>query len=376
MRILIAPDKFKASLTAGEAAAAISRGILRVFPDAVIGRVPAADGGEGTASALASAMDGEMVVCDTCDALGRKLRAEYGWIPHAKTAVLEMSQAAGLWRLAEGERDPLETSTLGVGRMLRDAVRRGAEKILLGLGGSATNDAGCGMGAALGWRFLDAEGGELFPSPSALRKLAEVEPPDPFPARGFRVTGLCDVRNPLLGDRGASAVFGPQKGASEQTIAELEDILGRVADIVERALGKTFRETPGAGAAGGLGFGILAFAAGRLEPGFKTIAAMLDLPEKIRAADLVVTAEGKLDRQTGEGKVPDGVAALARGAGKPVIAFGGALEHEDHLHQHFDALIPLANRPMGLDESRDRAAELLEAAAERAARLIRIGKTL
>lgn len=376
MQIFVAPDKFKGSLTASQVIHAIRSGWLEAMPDAVFSALPIADGGEGTVEAFLQA-GAEAIQVPAVDALGRSLDAKIAWLASEKTAIVEMSSAAGLTLLQETERNPLRTTTYGVGLLLLEAVRLGAKKILLGLGGSATNDAGGGMAEALGWRFFNQENVEISGlCPLRFHEVTRILPPEePFPAE---VIGLSDVCSPLLGGEGCSAVFAPQKGASPEDVLHLEQILFQFV----KTLGLVSLETEtmqyqlGAGAAGGLGFGVLAFTGGKLRPGFETIAEILHLEDFVRKADIVITAEGRMDRQTLQGKGPAGVAQVARKFLKPVIAFCGGLEDERELLVQFDACLPIADKPLSLKECFLRAEELLEAAAKRTARLIQLGKSL
>lgn len=365
MRILVAPDKFKASLSASEAAEAIRNGLAEALPDASIRCVPLADGGEGTVQVFTDALGGSLIEANAHDALGRPIRAIYGWNDAQKLAVIEMSAASGLWRIPGAERDPWRASTLGTGELIRDAIQRGARRILVGLGGSATSDAGAGMAAALGVQFLDAAGAALDPVPVNFPNIARVVPSSlSFP----EIFALSDVDNPLLGPQGAAHVFGPQKGVTDP--AALDDVLRHFADVVTRDVGSDFREIPGAGAAGGLGFGLLSFCQATIRSGFDELSALLDLPGLVRESDLVITAEGSLDPQTLGGKGPAGIARLARDAGRPVFAMAGVLRDEDRLHEIFDACLAIADRPMSAEESMHDAQSLLTRAARRLGRMI------
>jgi len=300
-------------------------------------------------------------------------RKDARWWRQDDTAWIEAARICGLAALAENERDPLTATSAGVGEALLAARHAGTRRIFICLGGSATNDAGCGMAHALGFKFYDKQGSPFDPQPSELSRLERIEPPpEPF---GIEVTGLTDVQNPLLGPAGASRVYGPQKGASPQDVERLEEALARVATIAARDLDAPDPATPGAGAAGGLGFGVMAFLGGSLRGGFETIAGITNLPAAIAAADLVVTGEGRIDDQTAAGKAPAGVARLARAAGKPVIAFGGSVSLTGDL-ELFDAVIPIANGPVTLEESMQQAGPLLHSAAARTARLLHLGKLL
>ena len=362
-RLLIAPDKFKGSLTAPGAAAAIARGITTARPDATLVSMPIADGGEGTAEAICAALGGRWITVPVSDPLGRAIAARYAWLEN-KVAVIDMSEASGLWRLSIAERDPLHASTLGTGQLLADAIRRGASKILVGLGGSATNDGGIGMAAALGYEFLGRDGKRLKAVPANLADLAGIKAPGAAPRA--TIIGLCDVQNPLTGERGASRTYGPQKGADPQTVKWLDDHLGRLADIVARDLRCDFRATPGAGAAGGLGFGLLSFCGATLRPGFETLAEILQLEKAIAASDFIITGEGRIDTQTLEGKGPAGVAALARKHGKPVIAFAGSVADDPRIATVFDHVFAITPPSLPLDEALRDAPRLLENCAAEA----------
>ena len=372
MRILIAPDKFKGSLSAPAAAEAIARGVRTVWPDAEVEMSPIADGGEGFAESLVLALGAEWVTLRTSDALGRPVDGRYGWLEREKLAVIEMSEASGLHRIAPAEREPLRADTFGTGVLLADAVSRGAKRVLLGLGGSATTDGGVGLARALGFRFLNA-GGQPFPiSPGTMVSLARIEPPPDL--RLPEIIAACDVQNPLLGARGTARVYAPQKGADARAVEMLEGSMTRLADVCAASLGCDHREVAGAGAAGGLGFGLLTFCVAHIRPGFEIVAETLHLAERVAAADLVITGEGRIDDQTLDGKGPAGVAALAKRAGKRVIAFGGAVTAVAENAGVFDALIPIADRPLSIAEAMGEAAVLLERASARAMRLIAIGR--
>jgi len=367
MRILIAPDKFKGSLTAREAAEAIRAGFSRVFPQAAIECVALADGGEGLLDVFSGQGDGEFRKVIVRDALGRPVEALYLLTEiEGKTAgIIESSQACGIWRIAPAERDLPNSSSFGVGELILAAAAAGAERILVGLGGSATNDAGLGMAEALGFRFEDSHGNAVRAIPSRFTDIRMIHPPStPHPPP---ITAACDVRNPLLGPRGSTRVYGPQKGMRPEDAERLEDGHRHVAELVKRCLGKDHAGTPGAGAAGGLGFGLLSFCDATLRSGFDCIADFLSLEDKIRGASLVVTGEGGMDAQTLEGKVPAGVAKIARRHGVPVVALAGNLADEEMLSPHFDAMASLVSGPMTVEEACENAAILLEKAALRMA---------
>jgi glycerate kinase len=374
LRILVAPDKFKGSLTAMEAVDAICEGFDRALPDVRLHKLPLADGGEGTAELFVRSFGGQMVECETTDPLGRQITATYGWTPSMHQAVIEMSAASGLWRLREEEYDPLQATTFGTGTLMIDAARRGAKRIIVGLGGSATNDAGAGAALALGARFLDERGSPLTPSPRNFHEIARVE----RPSRVFvpEVVVISDVRIPLLGDHGASHGYGPQKGASPETVDLLERALRHLADVIQRDLFCDFRSTAGSGAGGGLGFGLQSFLGAKIRSGFDTFAELMELDRLIGEVDLVVTGEGLLDPQTLDGKGPGGIAHLAQRARKPVIAFAGAIRSDRRLEDFFDATFALANGPMAAADSIRDAKVLLVRAAERVARLIALSRNL
>ncbi len=360
MRFLVCPDKFKGSLTALEAAEAIGRGLSRALPGCEVVAKPIADGGEGTAEALVAALGGRWETQLVHDPLGREVEARYGVLP-GNAAILDMSEASGLWRLALDERDPLRASTFGTGELIFAALRGGVRKIFVGLGGSATNDGGIGMAAALGFRFLDSTGRELPPVPANFLSMARIVAPSAPIA--VEIVALSDVTNPLTGEQGASRVFGPQKGADPAAVAALDAGLARLADLARRDLGCDFREAPGAGAAGGLGFGLMSFCGATVQPGFETVARILGMEAQLGACDAVVTGEGSLDAQTLSGKGPAGVAAMARRQGKPVYAFAGRVADDPRIGQTFDGVFAITPLGMPLAEAMREAPRLLELAA-------------
>ena len=385
MRILIAPDKFKGALNARDAAQNIAKGLLDVLPDAQIEVVPMADGGEGTAEAVCDAPDCYWLECKAHDPLGREIEARYGWIDHEKVAVIEMSEVAGMRRLSETEREPLRATTFGVGEMILDATKHSANEIIIGLGGSATNDGGFGMARALGYRFL-SNAKELARTVSDLQSLTKIEPPavagvspanstmqPPRLALQLNITAAVDVKNPLLGENGATRVFGPQKGGSKSDLDNLERALTRLADVVATEFGFDYRNEAGAGAAGGLGFGLLSFCGARIRPGFEVVAEAVGLEAKMKAADVVITGEGSLDRQTLEGKTPAGVARLARKLGKPVFAIVGRASEDQQLREIFDGIYQNARSGMSEQENMKRAAELLRENARELAETFSVG---
>lgn len=372
MRVLVAPDKFKGSLTAVEAAARIADGWREVFHDADISLHPVADGGDGTLEAVAGSIGGCWKTAGTLDARGRPSQAAWLWEPESRAAWIESARVCGLAALGPRERDPLTATSAGLASMIRAALAEGAQTVFLCLGGSATNDGGSGMASALGFTFRDAGNTPFEPVPHALLRLSNIECPPSM--TGLEVVALTDVRNPLLGPHGASHTYAPQKGAAPGDVGRLDAALARLARIAARDLGAPDPGIPGTGAAGGLGFGAMAFLDADLRNGFDTIAAMTNLEAAIARADLVITGEGKIDAQTASGKAPAGVARLARARGKPVIALAGSIPPA--YDQAFDALVPLANSPMTIEDSMRSAGPLLQAAAARAARLVRVGTIL
>jgi glycerate 2-kinase len=356
VKILIAPDKFKGSLSAREVAENIAKGLRDVLPEATIDIVPMADGGEGTAEVICDALGGSWVNCAAHDPIGREIDARYGWIQKRKLAVMEMNEAAGMRRLCESERDPLRANTFGVGEMLFDAAQRGADQIVIGLGGSATNDGGFGMARALGFRFF-GDDKELAGGVSALQKLTRIEKPNALSLP--EIIAAADVRNPLLGENGATRVFGPQKGAGKDESDLLERALTNLADIVSKDLRIDCRNEPGAGAAGGLGFGLVSFCSAQIRSGFDIVAESIGLESKMKNVDLVITGEGSLDRQTLEGKTPAGVARLARKLGKRVFAIVGRATENRQVRGIFDGVYQNARPGMSEKENMARAADLL-----------------
>lgn len=357
MRFLLALDKFKGSLTAKEASEAVVRGLRRGGFEGEIEVCPIADGGEGFTEAVLTALGGDWCDVPVHDAQGREVVARYGVIKRGghKEAIMEMSAASGLAMVSDLPLDPLTASTHGTGEMMRHAIAQGAERILIGIGGSATNDAGTGMAAALGWSFLDEMGNPLRDLPASLEKVHRIEPGETL---NCDVVVACDVCNPLLGETGCSAVYGPQKGVKD--VKFFDERLRRVAEIVHRDLGCDHREVPGAGAAGGLGYGLMTFCKAKLQSGFDMVAELTGLQARIRRTDVVITGEGRLDSQTLHGKGPMGVAEMARELGKRVYGIGGIVEDNATLRESFDGLFAVKPSAMPIPEAIARAAELLE----------------
>lgn len=372
MKVVIAPDSFKESLSAAEVASAIAAGLREVWPHAELLCRPMADGGEGTVDALLAATGGEYRESRVRGPLGAPLLAHWGWLPAERCALIEMAAASGLQRVPPAERDVLRACSHGTGELIRAALDAGAVRIVLGLGGSATNDGGSGMLRALGVHLEDAAGRPLPPGGAALAQLARIDASglDPRLA-GVAVEVACDVDNPLCGPRGASAVFGPQKGADAAQVAQLDAALARFADCCATALGRNERERPGSGAAGGMGFAARTFLQASFRPGIELVAEVAGLEAALVGADLAITGEGRLDRQTLHGKTPLGVAALARRHGVPVVALAGSLgDGYQALYRHgIAAAFSLVPGPMDLAEALAEAPRLLR---ERAADLARL----
>lgn len=325
MKVVVAPNAFKGSLTASQAAAAIARGVREAFPEAEVIEVPVADGGDGTVEALVSAHRGTFLTAQVDGPLGDPVQATYGLIDGGRTGVVELATSSGLALIPAERRDPRKASTGGFGQLLIAARNSGASTLIAGIGGSATNDGGAGMAQALGYRLLDSAGVELPGGGAALARLERIDPSGLDQAwRSVNVVVASDVTNPLIGPNGASAVYGPQKGADDEMIRELDAALGKLAAVIERDLGKRVADVPGAGAAGGAGAGLMAFLDARLEPGAPLIVTASGFDEKLPGADLVITGEGRVDSQTAYGKAPGEVAKRAQGARIPVLLIAGS----------------------------------------------------
>jgi glycerate kinase len=321
----VAPNSFKGSLSASEAASAIARGVRQVFPDAEIVEVPVADGGEGTVEALVSAHHGAYRTAEVEGPLGDPVAAPYGLIDGGRIGVVELASASGLTLIAPERRDPRTTSTYGFGQLLDEVRSTRVQEIIAGIGGSATNDGGAGMAQALGYRLLDAAGNELPRGGAALARLERIDPSG-FDSswHAVKVRVACDVTNPLTGPRGASAVYGPQKGADAEAVRELDAALARLASVIERDLGKRVADVPGAGAAGGAGAGLMAFLDAALVPGAPLVVEASGFDSRLTGSDLVITGEGRADEQTAYGKAPGEVAKRAQAARIPVLLIAGA----------------------------------------------------
>ena len=379
MKIILAPDSFKGSLTSPEVAEAMEAGIRRALPDADCTRIPMADGGEGTVQSLLAAVGGELISCSVKGPAGQKVAAAYGMLADGGSAVIEMAAASGLALVRGRSKNPLNTTSYGTGELIRDALDRGARKIILGIGGSATNDAGTGMAQALGVVFRDADG-RVIREKGAGGMLHKIEAVDlaglHAGLRRAQVLVACDVDNPLTGENGAAYVFAPQKGADADVVQTLDDNLKHLAGVIERELGVDVDRVPGAGAAGGMGAGLLVFAGAELQRGIEIISKATSIETHLRSADLVLTGEGRVDFQTAFGKTPAGIARLAAEYGVPVVAIGGGLADDagEVFNHGIGGLEPAVARDMPLDEALANSREYIANAAERVIRLITIGQ--
>ncbi len=376
MKTVIAIDSFKGSLTTFESGRAVAEGIRTVYPDAEVVISPIADGGEGTVSAIVSATGGELCRATVMGPMCDKIVAEYGIIKESKTAIIEMSAAAGITLVPQEKRNPLYTTTRGVGELILDAMERGCRHFIMGIGGSATNDGGIGMLSALGFEFLDGDGEPIADGAIGLRLLRKIrfDKVDPRLAEcDFKVA--CDVKNPLCGILGCSSVYGPQKGADEKMIADMDQWLSCYASLTRSVIADADKDFPGVGAAGGMGFALKYYLGAALTSGIELVMEATRLEEHIKCADLVVTGEGRLDGQTAMGKAPIGVAKLAKKHGKRVIAFAGAVTEDagECNKQGIDAFFPIVRRPCSLDEAMDRetAYKNLKNTAEQVFRLMK-----
>lgn len=362
-KIVIAPDSFKGSLSSTEAAQAMARGVQRVLPEAELVLLPLSDGGEGLVESLVTASGGELLEYEVTGPLGTPVTAQMGLMGGGRTAVIEMAQASGLVLVPEAERNPLVTTTFGTGELIAKALDLGCDHLIIGIGGSATNDGGMGMAQALGVRFLDEEGELLGSGGGELARLASIDLSRLDPRlEDVRIEVACDVNNPLTGPQGASHVYGPQKGATPEMVEFLDAALARYDRILQRDAGQDVGRVPGAGAAGGLGAGLMALLGGRLVSGIELVLSALDFETKAAGASLVLTGEGKFDAQSAYGKVPMGVARRSRALGVPVVVIAGTvLPSAEILHgEGVSAYFSIINRPMSLKEAMEGAVELLE----------------
>ena len=372
---VLAPDSFKESLTAEQACSAMQRGILKAMPDARCIWVPMADGGEGTVDALIAALAGQRVECEVTGPLPhQRIKTYWGVIDGGKTAVIEMAKANGIHLLESSARNPLLTTTFGTGEMIQAALDLGVSKIILGIGGSVTNDAGAGMAKALGAQFLDENDQAVPVSGGQLNRIHKIDLSRLDPRLNtVEIVIASDVNNPLCGENGASAVFGPQKGATREMVKILDQNLNHFADLAEKAVGQTFQYIAGAGAAGGLGFGLMAFAGAKIQSGVELVIEQTQLAEKIAQADYVLTGEGKIDFQTKFGKTPFGVAQVAKGLNKPVIAFAGLVGEgiEELYDLGFGQIIGINPPDCTLQDALKNAEGNLQKACENIAKLLK-----
>jgi glycerate kinase len=379
MKIVIAPDSFKESLSAMEIATEIEAGFREIFPHAEYLKIPAADGGEGTVEAMIAATSGRRVEVTVSGPLGNPVQATYGLLGNARTgviAVIEMASASGLAVDPPHLRNPLKASSQGTGELIRNALDAGARRFILGIGGSATNDGGGGMLQALGVRLRDANGDELGPGGAELSRLASIDISNLDPRlKGCVIDVACDVDNPLTGPTGASATFGPQKGATPEMVEQLDGCLRHYSEVIARDLGRKVGEVPGSGAAGGMGAAMLAFLDGRLRPGSEIVTEAIGLDAALADADLVITGEGRIDSQSIRGKTPIGVARVAQARGVPVIGLGGCLANDSAIvHQHgIDAVFCAVRKACTVEEALLDAAFNVRSAARNIAATLHIG---
>lgn len=373
MKIVIAPDSFKESLTALEVANAIETGFKRIFPNAEYVKLPMADGGEGTVQSLVDATRGRLIEAEVTAPLGNQVKSFFGLSGDGKTAIIEMAAASGLHLVPMDKRNPCQTTSFGTGELIKQALDLGVQHIILGIGGSATNDGGAGMLQALGLRLLDKNGQFIGFGGAALSNLAEIQQVDLDPRlQHVQIEVACDVNNPLCGERGASAIFGPQKGATPEMVKELDTALAHFAEIVERDCGKKIQDQPGAGAAGGMGGGLLLLPNVQLKAGVQIVLDNLKLAEQVKEADLVITGEGRMDAQSILGKTPIGVARMAKQFNKPVIAIVGCLREDyEVVYEHgIDAVFSIIRNLGDLPTILKQGEQNLISTAQNVARLL------
>lgn len=367
MKIVVAPDSFKGSLTAVEVSDAIGQGVREIFPEAEIVKIPMADGGDGTVQCLVNATGGEILRKKVTGPLGDEVLASYGILGDKKTAVIEMAEASGLTLVPENKRNPLITTTYGTGQLIKAALDRGCRKMIIGIGGSATNDGGAGMVQALGVKLLDKDEEEIGFGGGELKNITRVDI-NYMDERlsNTKVLVASDVSNPLCGPKGATKVYGPQKGATPEIIKKLDKSLAHFAEIVKRDLNKDVKNIPGAGAAGGLGAGLMAFLDAELRPGIDIVIEIVKLEQAIKDADLVITGEGKIDSQTIYGKAPIGVAKIAKKYNIPVIAVAAIVSDDaDIVHQYgINTLLKISEPPISLAEPKPKKVQLIKKCIE------------
>ena len=374
MKVVCAPDSYKEALSAVDAAAALARGVRGVLPSADVVELPVADGGEGTTETLMAALGGQLIAVDITDALGRPHTAELGWVASERLAVVDVAQGAGLHHIEVELRDPYRSCSSGVGHLVSAALDLDPRRVVIGLGGSATNDGGAGMISALGGRLLDSNRRPVTPTPEGMNNVASLDLSELDPRlAGVEVILASDVTNPLLGPDGATAVFGPQKGVTPARVPVIETVLAGWADVLETATGREVRDLPGAGAAGGLGAAFLALTGATLRPGLEVVAEAVGLEDAVRDADLVLTGEGRIDGQSRFGKTPWGVAEIARRHGVPVVMLGGEVRPEGRalIDDTIVAVEPIHTGYTDLDEALANTGADLEQAAASAVERIR-----
>lgn len=372
MKIVLAPDSYKGSLTAKQACEAMEKGIRKVLPDAEIVKIPMADGGEGTVQSLVDATSGTFHTVEVTGPLGQKVKAAYGVLGDKETAVLEMAEASGLYLIPAEKRNPLLSTTYGTGELIKSALDEGCRKFIIGIGGSATNDGGMGMAQALGVKFLDKKGKSLPFGGGNLGDLSEINMDDMDPRiQESQFFIACDVDNPLCGPQGASFIFGPQKGATPGMVQQLDDGLAHFAEIIARDLGKFVADLPGAGAAGGLGAGLVAFLDANLKRGIEIVTETVKLREQLQGVDLLFTGEGQCDGQTVRGKTPFGVAKIAKQAGVPVVFIVGRIGAGSEILYEYGikSIFSMVDGPMTVEEAMSQAYDLLTKSAERIMRI-------
>ncbi|WP_334330070.1 glycerate kinase family protein [Companilactobacillus sp. HBUAS59699] len=376
MKFVLAPDSFKNALTAKQVAQAMQDGLKKVYPEADFVKVPMADGGEGTVQSLVDAKDGEIVTETVVNPLGSPTQAHYGLIDNGEVAVIEMAEASGIQFVNDFTKNPYVTTTYGTGQLMKSAIKRGAKTIIIGIGGSATNDGGAGMAQALGASLVDEQGEELKYGGAMLDKLAKIDLTDLMPElTDIKIIVASDVTNPLTGKNGASRVFGPQKGANEEMVEFLDRSLSHYAEVIKRDLGKDLKQTPGAGAAGGLGAGLLAFTNAKLQSGVDIVVDYTGLKEQVKDADVVITGEGQIDFQTKFGKTPIGVSQVTKEVdpNATVIAIAGSIG--DKISELYplgiDAIFTCVSGVQSLDEAISDSQKNIEQVSENIGRLIK-----
>jgi len=354
MNVVIAIDSFKGSMTSLQAGEALKKGVLKVYPDGNAEICPMADGGEGTVEAIVLSNNGKFVFCEVSDPLMRKIQARYGIVN--KTAIIEMSEASGITLVNDSERNPLKTTTFGTGEMIKDAIGKGCREFIIGIGGSATNDGGTGMLSALGFQFLDENNNEISKSGEGLKDIKTIKTDNVLKElKDCKFTIACDVKNPLCGDKGCSRIYGPQKGATEEIIKDMDSWLKNYAELTKSINKNADEFYPGAGAAGGMGFAFLSYLKGELKSGIDIVIKETKLEEKIKEADIVITGEGRLDGQSIMGKTPIGVANIAKKYDKKVLAFAGGVTEDAYILNDYgiDAFFSIVKKPCTLESAMD-----------------------